>query len=71
MFGTRLKEARIAAGMSQADVAKAVGVSQPAYFYMENGDKMPSLPVAKQLSKILKVSLDYLVGNDEQPTDAR
>lgn len=65
MLGARLKEARVAAGMSQADVAKAIGVSQPAYCYIENGDKMPSLPVAKQLSKILNVSLDYLVDNSD------
>lgn len=62
MLGERLKAAREAAGMSQADVAKAIGVSQPAYCYMENGDKVPSLPVAKQLAKTLKTSLDYLVG---------
>ena len=65
MLGARLKEARVVAGMSQADVAKAIGVSQPAYCYIENGDKMPSLSVAKQLSKILNVSLDYLVGNSD------
>lgn len=62
MLSVRLKEARTAAGMSQGEVAKAIGVSQPAYCYMENGDKMPSLPVAKQLAKLFNVSLDYLTG---------
>jgi len=64
MLGERLKTAREAAGMSQAEVAKAIGVSQPAYCYMENGEKIPSLSVAKQISIVLKTSLDYLVGTN-------
>lgn len=62
MLNERLKAAREAANMSQTELAKAIGVSQPAYCYMENGDKVPSLPVAKQLARVLSVSLDYLVG---------
>lgn len=65
MLSERVKEARQAAGLSQAEVAKEIGVTQPAYCYIENGEKQPSLPVAKQLAKILRVSLDYLVGLDE------
>lgn len=65
MLGKRLKEARIKSGMTQGDVAKAIGVSQPAYCYMENGDKVPSLPVAKELARLLNISLDYLVGVTE------
>jgi len=65
MFGERLKKAREAAGKSQAEIARAIGVSQPAYSYMENGEKNPSLPVAKQLAVILDVSLDYLCGIKE------
>lgn len=64
MLCQRLKDARKASGMSQAEVAKAVGISQPAYCYIENGDKTPSLPVAKQLAKTLCVSLDWLVGTE-------
>lgn len=62
MFGERLKKAREAAGMSQAEVARELGLSQPAYSYIENGEKNPSLPVAKRLSVVLCVSLDYLLG---------
>ena len=65
MLNERLKAARESAKMSQAEIAAKIGVSQPAYCYMENGDKIPSLPVAKQLAKILNVSLDYLVGLSE------
>ena len=34
MFGERLKKAREAAGKSQAEIAREIGVSQPAYSYM-------------------------------------
>ena len=37
MLGERLKQAREAAGMSQAEVARELGLSQPAYSYIENG----------------------------------
>jgi len=65
MLSKRLKAAREAAKLSQSEIADKIGVSQPAYCYMENGDKVPSLPVAKQLAKILNISLDYLVGMNE------
>ena len=61
MLGERLKQAREAAGMSQAEVARELGLSQPAYSYIENGEKNPSLPVAKRLAVVLHTSLDYLV----------
>ena len=62
MLGERLKQAREAAGMSQAEVARELGLSQPAYSYIENGEKNPSLPVAKRRAVVLHTSLDYLVG---------
>lgn len=64
MLHDRLKEARAKSGLSQAEVAKRLGVTQPAYFYMENGDKTPSLAAAKQLARLFNVSLDWLVGAD-------
>lgn len=62
MFGERLRQAREAKGMSQAEIARKLGVSQPAYSYIENGEKNPSLPVAKRLAVVLHTSLDYLIG---------
>lgn len=68
MLGERLKQAREAAGMSQAEVARELGLSQPAYSYIENGEKNPSLPVAKRLAVFLHTSLDYLVGIEKKNT---
>ena len=66
MLAKRLKAAREKAGKSQDQVAKAVGVTQAAYSYFENGYKTPTLPVAKRIAAALGVSLDYLVGNDDE-----
>jgi len=67
MLHERLKEAREKAGLSQAAVAAECGISQPAYFDIEHGDRSPSLAVAKRLAALFKVSLDWLVGNDAPP----
>ncbi|MBQ7352741.1 MAG: helix-turn-helix transcriptional regulator [Clostridia bacterium] len=68
MFGERLRQAREAAGMSQEEVARVLGVSQAAYSYFENGEKNPSLPAAKRLAVVLHTSLDYLVGIEKKNT---
>ena len=62
MLGERLKKAREATGMTQAEVARELGLSQAAYSYIENDEKNPSLPVAKRLATVLNTSLDYLTG---------
>lgn len=64
MLHDRLKEAREKAELSQAEVAKSCGISQPAYFDIEHGNRYPSLAVAKRLAKMFDVSLDWLVGTD-------
>jgi len=61
----KLKNARLAADMSQDDVAKKVGISQVAYSFFERGLKSPSLGVAVQIARTLNVSLDDLVGDEK------
>ena len=61
--GTRLKDLRTKRNVSQADVAKAIGISRTAYVKYETG---ASKPVRKlhELAKYFNVSADYLLGND-------
>ena len=61
MLAENLKNAREKLGLSQEDVAKAVGITQPAYSYIENGFKNPSVPTLIRLSKLLNVSIDELI----------
>ena len=37
MLGSRIREARLRAGISQEDMAALLGVSQPTYFLIESG----------------------------------
>jgi transcriptional regulator with XRE-family HTH domain len=60
----RLKTAREKKGLTQREVARAIGVSQPAYCNFESGYKVPSLVIAKSISNVLGVSIDYLAEND-------
>jgi putative transcriptional regulator len=64
-FSERLKTLRKEAGLTQVDVAEKLGISQPAYASWERGVKKPTQENLVKLSKILYVSVDYLLGNTE------
>jgi transcriptional regulator with XRE-family HTH domain len=58
----RLKHFRVAAGMTQAKVAEAVGITQPTYQRWEVGSiDIPEAKLAK-LSKVLKTTNEALLG---------
>ncbi|WP_287194138.1 helix-turn-helix transcriptional regulator [Syntrophothermus sp.] len=48
-----LKQARLAAGLTQAALAARVGLSRSAYANIEQGRKSPSLEVAIRLAAAL------------------
>ena len=58
MFDERVKTAREAAGLSQYEVAAAIGVTQAAYSYIERDMRDPSLSIVVRLAKTLGVSID-------------
>lgn len=53
-----LKQAREEKGLSQAELADAVGLKQSTISQYENGSRKPGLVKAKRLSNILGISLD-------------
>ena len=58
----RLKEIRLEKGLTQKQLAKAVGLTETALCNYEKGIREPSLNVLKQLCLALDVSSDYLLG---------
>lgn len=56
-----LRGLRLAAGMSQADIAKALGVSQNSVWKYESGQAEPSLAVLSWYSNEFDVSIDNLL----------
>jgi transcriptional regulator with XRE-family HTH domain len=65
-FGQKVSKIRKEKKLSQIDVANAVGVSRDAISKYERDDIIPSVENAKKIAKILNVSLDYLVSDEDK-----
>lgn len=63
-LGQRLKEARQAAGMSQSELAEAVGMTQAAIGALEIRDSKQSSK-ASELARALNVSVDWLLTGED------
>ena len=57
----KLREARERKGLSQAQLAKRVGVSQGLIWQIERGLKTPGVGVLTRIAKELNLSLDELL----------
>lgn len=61
-FGTRLKELRMQAGLTQKQLGERVGVTKSVISFYELRERTPSPEVLVKLSAIFHVSSDYLLG---------
>ena len=66
-FVNRLLTLRKQRGWSQPELAKRVGTSGPIIGRYERGEITPSIAVARKLAKVLEVTLDYLIADEEMP----
>lgn len=55
---SNLAQIRIKKGLLQKDVASAASVSRAFYTQIENGTRIPSMPVAKSMADALGLTLD-------------
>lgn len=62
MIGERIKETREKNGLTQSSLAKKLNISRSAVNAWEMGVSIPSAQYLIELSKLLKVSTDYLLG---------
>lgn len=60
MTNEKLKEARRALGLSQADLAKTVGVSRQTINMVESGEYNPTLALCLKICHALGKTLDQL-----------
>ena len=65
-FKNMLKEARLAKGWTQADLAKKTNLTPAAISQFESGDREPNLDSLKKLSEELNVPLDFLAGKEKK-----
>lgn len=57
---TRIKELRARMGMTQADLAEAVGVRRETIVYLEKGKYNPSLKLAHDVAVVLGSTIDEI-----------
>jgi transcriptional regulator with XRE-family HTH domain len=60
-LGAAAREARLRAGLTQAETAARVGLAQGVYGRIERGGMMPSVPTLRKLSIALKIPSDTLL----------
>ncbi len=65
----RMKAARATAGLSQADLAQAVGVTRQTIGLIEAGGYNPTLNLCVAICKALRVTLNNLFWEDETDAD--
>ena len=64
-FQEALIEQRKLNRLTQREVAKRLGISQPSYIRYENGKAEPSLENLVKLADLFDVSVDYLLGRTD------
>lgn len=72
-----LIEERKRRGLTQEQVAKALGISRTAYVRYETGSRTPDLATALRIAQMLQRDVDFLFGQDvpqrnntDRPTSA-
>lgn len=65
----RMKAARAAVGLSQADLARTVGVTRQTIGLIEAGGYNPTLNLCVAICKALRVTLNDLFWEDEIDAD--
>ncbi len=60
-----LKEIRISRNLKVQEVAEYLCCLPSVYSRYENGNREPSIDILLKLSKLYRVSVDYLIGNEE------
>ncbi len=63
-FGEKLKEIRKRFGFTQEELSELINVSRQAITKWENDDGLPDITNLQELSKLFGLTIDYLLGND-------
>jgi putative transcriptional regulator len=60
-----IRERRTQGGLSQADLATALGVSRQTVISIESGRYLPSLPLAFRIARFFDVPVDKMFDPDD------
>lgn len=64
-MGQRLRELRLAKGLTQKQLAEHLGITQKAYCFYELGEREPSVSTIIKLCDFFDISADYLIGRTD------
>ena len=64
-MSVNIKDIRLRKGLTQSEVATALGVSSVVYSRYENGKRQPSIDTLVQMADIFGVTVDYLLGRQD------
>ena len=70
LVGDRLREARETLGLTQADVAGALGIPRTSVIAMEAGRRKVSGLELRRLARVYRRSIEWLLGEDTPAIDA-
>ncbi len=63
-IGENIKSRRKDVGMSQNELASAIGVSVPMICQIERGTKIPSMLLGKSIAQVFGCKIDELYGGE-------
>lgn len=69
MFGKRIVELRKRQGLTQAELAKAMGISRSALSLYEIEKREPDIETLSKLSSLFNVPVGYILGNEHEVID--
>ena len=67
-FKTVLKQLRIARGMTQGELADAIGITRSRLSMYELGQREPNFETAETIADFFNVDIDYLLGRTNKTT---
>lgn len=65
-FGRKLRNLRLQAGLTQAELAQRLNITKAVVSYYELQERTPSPEILIKLSNIFHVTSDYLLGIDQR-----
>jgi transcriptional regulator with XRE-family HTH domain len=69
-IGERLRQIRVAQGLTQSYIANKVGITPSFYGHIERGSRKPSLETMVAITNALNISLNQLLGNLGEPDES-
>lgn len=64
IIGSRIREERLKRNLTQEQLGEKIGVSKVAISHYERGEEQPKIEKLSKLIEVLKITPNYLLGQD-------